>query len=139
MTLPPLAISVNFLRFHRIGPLGRFGLVLAMSICTSVCPYKRGLSLALRSHDQFEAYHCIALHCIWPAATISWQQRFAGATHMQLAAIFGQPIQPKFVAKIIKLLGTSVPAIPPFCNSVENLHTLIAAYFPHFHHIKKLL
>ena len=50
--------------FHRIGPLGRFDLVVAKSVhlCVCVfvpfpCHFFRGLSLALRSHDQIPASH----------------------------------------------------------------------------------
>ena len=46
--------------FHQIGPLGRFDLVVAMSIYLSVpfpCEFFQGLSLALRSHDQIPASH----------------------------------------------------------------------------------
>ena len=51
--------------FHRIGPLGRFDHRVAMSVCLSfclfVCPFScdffRGLSLALRSYDQFKDSH----------------------------------------------------------------------------------
>ena len=54
-------------RFHQLGPLGRVGLRVAMSVCLSVClfvclcvcaiecSFFRGLSLALRSHDQIPA------------------------------------------------------------------------------------
>ena len=52
--------------FNQISPLGRFGLVVLMSVCLSVCVcmcvfdvysflYFLGLSLALRSHDHFKA------------------------------------------------------------------------------------
>ena len=47
--------------FHRIGPLGQFDLVVAMSVYVFVCPFScdffLGLSLALRSHDQIPASH----------------------------------------------------------------------------------
>ena len=50
--------------FHRIGPLGRFDHRVAMSVCVFVClfvpfpcDFFRGLSLALRSHDQIPASH----------------------------------------------------------------------------------
>ena len=52
--------------FHQLGPLGRVGLVVAMSLCCRLlvpfpCDFCRGLSLALWSHDQFEASHWSAL------------------------------------------------------------------------------
>ena len=43
--------------FHQLGPLGLVVQVVAMSVCKSVCLFVLnfflGLSLALRSHDQF--------------------------------------------------------------------------------------
>ena len=58
-------LTGNFFGFHRIGPLGRFDLVVAMSVvCIFLylfvpfpCDIFRGLSLALRSHDQIPASH----------------------------------------------------------------------------------
>ena len=59
-------------RFSKNRPLGRFFLVVAMSVCLSVylsvclsvpspCDFFRGLSLALRSHDQI------------PVASVPWK------------------------------------------------------------------
>ena len=56
--------------FHQLGPLGRVGLVVAMSVCLSVCLFDvpfpcnffQGLSLAFRTHDQIPASH-------WPCYT----------------------------------------------------------------------
>ena len=51
-------------KFSKNRPLGGFFLLVAMSVCLSVClsvPFPcnifKGLSLALRSHDQFKASH----------------------------------------------------------------------------------
>ena len=49
------------MNFHRIGPLGGFGLVVAMFMCMYVFNFFQGLSLVLRSHDQIPASHCIGL------------------------------------------------------------------------------
>ena len=73
--------------------------------------------------------------CILPAATISWQQCFAGNYSYSAGHFWSSP-EPKVVAQILKWLGTSVPAVQPFCNSVENLHTLFAAYFLIFTKLK---
>ena len=50
--------------FHQLGPLGRVGLVVDMSVCVCVClfvpfpcDFFRRLSLVLRSHDQIPASH----------------------------------------------------------------------------------
>ena len=52
------------LNFHQLSPLGRVGLVVTKSVCFCVVPTLSpshaiflGLSLALWSHDQFEASH----------------------------------------------------------------------------------
>ena len=53
--------------FHWIGPLGRFGQVVAMSVYLFIYVYVPvpcnflGLSLALKSHDQFQASHWSSL------------------------------------------------------------------------------
>ena len=60
------SLAKHLHQFYQIGPLGRFGLDVVMSIrlCVSEylfpfsCYFLRGLSLALKSHDQFEASHC---------------------------------------------------------------------------------
>ena len=56
---------INISYFHQLGPLGRFGLVVAMLVCLSVylsdVPFSWnffwGLSLVLRSQDQIPASH----------------------------------------------------------------------------------
>ena len=63
--LPQFPQSLNFYSlttFHQLGPLGRVGLVVAESVCLSIClsvPFQcnffLGLSLVLRSHDQIPA------------------------------------------------------------------------------------
>ena len=54
-----LKLFVSF--FTNSAPLGRVGHRVAMSVCLCVCAIKciffRGLSLALRSHDQIPASH----------------------------------------------------------------------------------
>ena len=48
--------TIRFLFFTETAPLGRFSFRVAMSVCLCVCAIRcifLGLSLALRSHDQF--------------------------------------------------------------------------------------
>ena len=68
--------------FHQLGPLGRVGIVVDMSVCLCMeCPlpmrFFLGLSLALRSHDQFEASDWSTLllfyFFFWPKAP--WRRR----------------------------------------------------------------
>ena len=47
----------TFPRHFQESTLEQFGLVVAMSVRTSVFNYFQGLSLALRSHDQIRAWH----------------------------------------------------------------------------------
>ena len=75
LSLPPIFDSLNkqicFLSyFHQIGPTGpswsksrHVRVYVCVSVCVSVCAigcsFFLGLSLALRSHDQILAYHCL--------------------------------------------------------------------------------
>ena len=61
--------------FHGIGPLGRFGLVVAMSVCVFVCP----LPMRFFSVDRVRSFACTESALAWsPKNVFGWEGEGGG-------------------------------------------------------------